>query len=80
MVMFLLNCVHDFGFAAVRDSDYQHMRCFAHVLNLSVQKGVNHLPLSDVRRVATYFKRSTVGNRILKVTLIMSLSFCHGSM
>lgn len=48
------------------------IRCFAHCLNLSVQKGLGVIKplLSRVRRVVAYFHRSPKATAVLKVCLI----------
>lgn len=49
---------------------YQHVRCFAHVLNLASQHAlkvtvVTRL-LAKIRRISNYFHRSTIGAKALK--------------
>lgn len=54
---------------AVNDSGIQHIRCFAHTVNLAVMKGVNSLSsqIARVRKIVSYFHRSSIGSAKLKV-------------
>lgn len=57
-------------FVACQQANAINMRCFAHCLNLAVQKGLS-LPevtkvLKDVRRIVTYFHKSPLAEGVLK--------------
>lgn len=47
--------------AAIRNGNWRHLGCFAHTLNLIVQKGLKEIEqiLNKVRRIVEYFKRSS---------------------
>lgn len=55
---------------AIELTGYQHVRCFAHVLNLASQRALKVTAVSrllaKVRRISTFFHRSTVGAEALK--------------
>lgn len=55
---------------AVMESDYEHIRCFAHTINLAVQKGllVVDNQLSRLRKIVSTFHRSTKAKNLLQVT------------
>lgn len=53
------------------------MRCFAHTLNLSVQKGISAAEmggmLTGVRKLVGFFRRSTVAASLLQVSYCSTL-------
>jgi hypothetical protein len=58
---------------AVSESEFIHVKCFAHTINLAVQKalkveGINK-QLSKVRKVVKYFRKSNKGKYALQVSL-----------
>lgn len=59
--------------AAVRQSKLPHIRCFAHSINLAVQKGVKEFqtPLSRIRKIVSYFHKSAIGSKTLKVSSLL---------
>ena len=56
---------------AVKDSGLLHIRCFAHSINLAVQKAVVYLNphIARVRKLVAYFHRSSLGTSELQVKL-----------
>ena len=58
---------------AVQESDFSHVRCFAHTLNLAVQKGLKvngiNTQLSKIRQIARYFHKSNKGKYALQVSI-----------
>lgn len=60
---------------AVEESPFEHVRCFAHTINLSVKKGLEvgavKSMLSDIREVVKYFKKSS------KAKYALEVSFCY---
>jgi hypothetical protein len=58
---------------AVQLSSMNHVKCFAHTINLAVQKGVQLISdhLAGIRRIVTYFHKSSVAANTLKVCLLM---------
>ena len=54
---------------AMADSDMQHVRCFAHTINLSVQKFVDTVSgqLAAMREIVRFFHRSPGAEALLKV-------------
>ena len=58
---------------AVADSSMIHLRCFAHTMNLAVQKFVKAIDehLSRVRALARFFHNSPGATATLKVSLIL---------
>ena len=61
---------------AIRDSKMQHVRCFAHTINLAVQKAVESLDsqISNVRKIVKYFHRSSAATMTLQVS--NNVSYC----
>lgn len=57
--------------AAIRLANLPHVPCFAHTLNLAVQKALKDLttPLSRVRKLVAYFHKSTLASKALRVSL-----------
>jgi predicted transcriptional regulator len=55
--------------AAVRVGGWRHLRCFAHTLNLIVQKELKEIDstLSKIRRIVTFFKKSSHPAAKLKI-------------
>lgn len=49
--------------AAIRNGNWRHWGCFAHSINLLVQKGLKEIDttLNKARRIVEYFKRSSSG-------------------
>lgn len=68
--------------AAVRDSGMQHLRCFVHTLNLSVQlfvKSIN-MQLANLRPIIRFFQKSPGADSKLKVRVMTNcclLSVAH---
>lgn len=57
--------------AAIRESDMQHIRCFAHTLNLSVQlfvKSAVDAQLASLRPIVKHFHKSPPADNLLKVS------------
>lgn len=56
---------------AVHDSGFRHVRCFAHTVNLAVQKGIATLDaqVCKVRRVVNLFHKSSKATSLLQVQL-----------
>ena len=58
---------------AVSESEFQHVRCFAHTVNLSAQKGLNvagiKRQLARVRKVVKYFRKSNRAKYALEVCI-----------
>ena len=54
---------------AVQQSSMHHIRCFAHCINLSIQKFVSELDshLARVRSIVRYFHNSSSATNLLKV-------------
>lgn len=54
---------------AVAESKFEHIRCFAHTINLAVSKGLKVVerPLNILRRIVGLFHRSSTANILLQV-------------
>ncbi|CAI6376400.1 unnamed protein product [Macrosiphum euphorbiae] len=81
---FLLSVVNDWGLenmvaaavtdnaanikSAIKNNGWRHISCFAHVLNIAVQKGLEsvHPIIAKVKSIVEYFKRSTLALNKLK--------------
>lgn len=63
---------------AVKDSGYTHIRCFAHTVNLAVQKGLSHIDpqLVKMRKVVTYIRRSSKATIALQVITLYVIVIC----
>lgn len=61
--------------AAVREAGIPHVRCFAHTINLGVQKAVKVIqqPLSRIRRIVNHFHRSSLAAAALKVSATLPI-------
>lgn len=61
--------------AAVRETKLPHVRCFAHTINLAVQKCIKEFqaPLARIRKIVSFFHRSSLGSVALKVRIIIIL-------
>ena len=57
---------------AVAESPYHHIKCFAHTINLAVQKGLAvaaiQRQLTRVRQIVKYFRKSNKGKYALQVS------------
>ena len=57
---------------AVAESPYHHIKCFAHTINLAVQKGLAvaaiQRQLARVRQIVKYFRKSNKGKYALQVS------------
>lgn len=64
---------------AVEESDFTHVRCFAHTVNLAAQKGLNtdgiKKQLVRVRKVVKFFKKSNKAEYALEVSVL--LCYCY---
>lgn len=56
--------------AAIRKTEWKHVTCFAHTLNLIVRESLKHIQVTvaKVKNVVEYFHRSTVVTQWLKAT------------
>lgn len=62
---------------AVEDSPFQHIRCFAHTINLSVKNGLEvagvKSMVSDIRQIVKHFRKSYKSKYALEVSLCSSI-------
>jgi hypothetical protein len=67
---------------AVTESNFDHIRCFAHTLNLAVQKGLSitriQRHLAKVRKIVKYFRKSNKAKYALQVRKLQ-ISLLHHS-
>lgn len=63
---------------AVAESEWVHVRCFAHTINLGVQKGLSVLKgtLTHVRKIIKFFKKSPRATTSLQVIVCHCLMNC----
>ena len=62
---------------AVAESPYHHIKCFAHTINLAVQKGLAvaaiQRQLARVRQIVKYFRKSNKGKYALQVSKMQAV-------